>query len=184
MSISNKPKTMKKPKKHYVDSNELEKTWATWLETDCPLAWERLQSDVYKICQGVAVHFNPRDEEERLELSHETYVLTVEKIKDKRLVFEPGRAPVFNFLTTTIFRHLYSLMNKKNRRKKLLMTKYLCKPGVLDSLVCVSDVGGGTYKHPESSRILSTLLPQLLDDTAALSKPKLKKSVKKPSASV
>jgi len=169
----------KKNKKHYVDSNELEKTWAKWLNTECPKAWESLQQDVYKICQGVAVHFNPRDEEERLDLSHETYVLTIEKIKDKRLVFEPGRAPVFNFLTTTIFRHLYSLMNKRNRRKKLLMTKYLCKPGVLDSLVCVSDVAGATYKHPESDRILAGLLPQLLDETAQLSKPKPKKAKKK-----
>lgn len=179
MSVHNDYETNKKQKKHYVDSANLEKIWAVWLETDCPEAWEQLQSDVYKICQGVAVHFNPRDEEERLDLSHETYVLTIEKIKNKRLVFEPGRAPVFNFLTTTIFRHLYSLMNKRNRRKKLLLTKYLCKPGVLDSLVCVSDVVGGTYRHPDSDRILSNLLPQLLDDTAALSTPKTKKSVKK-----
>lgn len=154
---------MKKVKKNiYVDSDDLEKCWAKWLETEDPQSWEELTSYVYKICKGVAVHFNPKDDEEHTELCHETFVLTIEKIRNRKLTFEPGRAPVFNLLTTTIFRHLYSLKNKSNRRKKLLRTKFALKPEVLDRLVAAAgingDIGG---KHPDSSRIKSSLFSQL-----------------------
>lgn len=155
-----------KPKNHYVDSNELEKIWANWLATECAKAWDDLQVLIYRICQGIAVHFNPKDEEELMELSHETFMLTIEKIKQRRLVFIPGKAPVFNLLTTTIFRHLYSLKNRENRRKRLLMTKYLSRPGVLENVVCAADIFGASAPHPDSERILSTVLPQLRDETA------------------
>jgi hypothetical protein len=69
---------------------------------------------------------------------------------------------VFNLLTTTIFRHLYSLKNKENRRRKLLKTKLLLKPGVLDGLVAAAGIDGavGGY-HPDASRMKSQLLSQL-----------------------
>jgi hypothetical protein len=155
----------KKTKTFYVDTNELEKCWAHWLETEDPKSWENLQNDVYKICQGVAVRFNPRDEEEHAELSHHTFVMTIDKIKSRKLIFEPGRAPVFNLLTTTIFRHLYSLMNKNNRRRKLLLTKYLLRPGILDGLVSSAGIDGevGGW-HPDRSRIKSTVLSQANGD--------------------
>lgn len=107
-------------KKNYVDSKELEGHWSRWIDTgDCD-SWNKLLSGVYKICQGVVVNFNPRNEEEHSELVHEAFILTIAKIKDGRLTFEPGRAPVFNLLTTTIFRQLFSKLNKDNRRKGLL----------------------------------------------------------------
>jgi hypothetical protein len=160
---------MSKPKAHYVDSNELEKIWANWLATECPKSWDDLQTMVYRICQGIVVHFNPKDEEEHMDLSHETFMLTIDKIKRRKLTFIPGKAPVFNLLTTTIFRHLYSLKNRENRRKKLLMTKYLCRPGVLENVICASDFAGATTPHPDSERILSSLMPQVRDETAKLS---------------
>lgn len=170
------PKTnnKKKTKTNYIDSGELEIVWDTWLKSECPKAWERLQSDIYKICEGVAVHFNPKNAEEHMELVHETFVPTIAKIRDKRLIFEPGRAPVFNFLTTTIFRHLYSLKNKQNRRKKLLKTKFLLRPGVMDKLVCAADLNGNTLPHPESEKILSNVMPSLKQETEQLSMPKEK----------
>jgi len=164
----------KKSKTNYVDSDKLEQVWATWLDKECPKAWELLQTDIYKICEGVAIHFNPKNDEEHMELVHETFVPTIAKIRSKKLVFEPGRAPVFNFLTTTIFRHLYSLMNKKNRRRKLLKTKFLLKPGVMNRLIWASDLSGNAMPHPESERILANVLPQLKQDTAFLSRPKEK----------
>ena len=152
----------KKVKKNYVDSDDLEACWAKWLESEDPKSWEELAGYVYKICNGVAVHFNPKDEEEHAELAHETFVLTIEKIKSRKLVFEPGRAPVFNLLTTTIFRHLYSLKNKDNRRRKLLRTKFVMKPGVLDKLTSTAGIDGNAGgKHPDSSRIKSSLFSQL-----------------------
>ena len=152
----------KKTKNFYVDSKELEECWASWLKTENSQSWEKLQSDVYKICQGVAVRFNPKDEEELMELSHHTFVMTIDKIKSRKLVFEAGRAPVFNLLTTTIFRHLYSLKNKDNRRRKLLMTKYLLRPGILDGLISSAGIDGNVGGwHPDRSRIKSTVLAQV-----------------------
>lgn len=152
---------MGKKKKNYVESSEIEAHWTNWLETKSEESWNELLSQIYKICQGVAVKFSPRDEEEHLELCHETFALTVEKIKNGKLTFEPGRAPVFNLLTTTIFRHLYSLKNKDNRRRRLLLTKFLQKPGTLEKIVGVSDISGYAKKHPESERILSNVLPTI-----------------------
>lgn len=127
------------PKQHYADSAELEAHWARWLAAkarneDDPESWRLLQEGIYKICQGVATQFNPKDDDEHLELSHETFMLTIEKIAAGRLVFKPGKAPVFNLLTTTIFRHLYSLKNKQNRRYKLLTTKFIMQPGMLNKI--------------------------------------------------
>ena len=169
----------KKNKKHYVDSRELEKQWALWLETNDCLAWEKLQSDIYQMCKGIAVKFSPRSEEEHLDLAHETFVITIDKIKKRKLVFDPGRAPVFNLLTTTIIRHLFSFKNRENRRRRLLQTTYLLKPGVLDKVVCASSLDGNTEKHPDSSKLRSNVLSQLEHDKAASSSSKTKKKSKK-----
>jgi len=110
----------KKRSNYYVDSAVLEQHWTKWLDDGDPKAWDLLTQGIYKICQGVAVNFHPKDADEHAELTHEALVLTLEKIKDGRLKFEPGRAPVFNLLTTTIFRHLYSKMNKESRRCRIM----------------------------------------------------------------
>lgn len=108
-------------KKFYVNTVELENFWTRWLndKTDAE-AWQRLQEGIYKICYGVTVHFHPRDDDEQAELAHEAFILTIAKISDGRLTFIPGKAPVFNLLTTTIFRHLYSKMNKETRRRAVM----------------------------------------------------------------
>ena len=107
-------------KKFYVDSKQLEAHWTNWLQSKDPDSWKFLLEGVYKICHGVAIHFRPQDDEEHREYTHEAFVLTIAKISDGRLKFTPGRAPVFNLLTTTIFRHLYSKMNKDSRRKAVM----------------------------------------------------------------
>jgi hypothetical protein len=101
----------------YVDSKELEQWWTGWLVTDDPYAWSKMSDMIYAMCNGIATHFNPRDEEEHVELRHDAFMTTMEKIKAGKLKFIPGKAPVFNLLTTTIFRQLYSRMNKEKRRK-------------------------------------------------------------------
>lgn len=110
----------------YVDSKELEEWWAGWLITQDQYAWEQISDMIYRICNGIATRFNPRNDEEHTELLHDTFTTTMEKIKLGKLKFEPGRAPVFNLLTTTIFRQLYSKMNKEKRRK-IHQTKYIQK---------------------------------------------------------
>lgn len=109
------------PKKHYVDTKVLEAVWTEWLDSEGSdiKAWDSLCSMIYRICEGISVHFNPANEDEQLELIHETFTQTITKIQDGRLKFKPGKAPVFNLLTTTIIRQLYSLMNKRSRRRRL-----------------------------------------------------------------
>lgn len=108
-------------KKSYVDSKALENHWTAWLANQKDdKSWKELLDGIYKICYGVAIHFHPKDEDEHCEFAHEAFILTIDKIKDGRLKFTPGKAPVFNLLTTTVFRHLYSKMNKESRRKQVL----------------------------------------------------------------
>lgn len=107
-------------KKSYVDSKALENHWTSWNADQNSDSWQALLDGIYKICYGVAIHFHPKDDDEHNELAHEAFILTADKIKDGRLKFTPGKAPVFNLLTTTVFRHLYSKMNKDTRRKVVL----------------------------------------------------------------
>ena len=104
---------------NYCDSAKLEEQWTKWNTTGDQSAKDHLFGLVYQICEGVAKKFKPHNEDELRELTHEAFVLTVSKIQDGRLKFTPGRAPVFNLLTTTIFRQLYSLKNRDSRRKRL-----------------------------------------------------------------
>ena len=101
----------------YVDSNLIEEWWTGWIITGDRYAWDQISKMIYKMCDGVSTHFNPKSEEEHIEHTHDAFMLTLEKIRNGKLRFEPGRAPVFNLLTTTIFRHLYSKMNKEKRRR-------------------------------------------------------------------
>jgi hypothetical protein len=105
---------------NYVSSEEIERNWSKWKIEKCDSAWEGLQQQVYKICIGISTKFRPKDEEEHADLAHEAFILTMDKIKDGRLTFD-DRAPVFNLLTTTIFRHLYSLKNRDARRKTAII---------------------------------------------------------------
>lgn len=104
-------------KKNYVDSKALEEYWTGWEMTGCQFAWDAMTSMIYEMCEGIATHFNPPSPDVHSDHTHDAFALTIEKIKNGKLKFTPGKAPVFNLLTTTIFRHLYSKMNKDKRRK-------------------------------------------------------------------
>lgn len=131
--------------KHYVDTNELEDWWIGWQRTNCPYAWAEVSSRIYKICEGIARHFNPRDDEETHDHIHDAFVQTIEKIKAGKLVIIRGKAPVFNLVTTTVFRILYSKMNKQKKHKEHLQ-KYSFQfilrnaPEYLDTLQHQSDL--------------------------------------------
>lgn len=114
--------TMTKPKKnkHYVDSVELEEWWQGWLVTGCPFAWDELSSRIYQICCGIATRFNPRSDDEREEHVHDAFSQTMEKIRAGKLRFTRGKAPVFNLVTTTVFRILFSKMNRQKKQREHL----------------------------------------------------------------
>jgi hypothetical protein len=104
--------------KHYVRSEELEEWWQGWIVTGCPIAWEETTLRIHQICCGIAKRFNPRNEEEYQEHVHDAFSQTIEKIKTGKLKFIHGKAPVFNLVTTTVFRILYSKMNRQKKHKE------------------------------------------------------------------
>lgn len=104
--------------KHYVPSNELEEWWQGWLVTGCPLAWKELADRIYLMCCGIATHFNPRTDDEYQEHVHDAFLQTMQKIKLGKLRFTRGKAPVFNLVTTTVFRILYSKMNRQKKQRE------------------------------------------------------------------
>jgi hypothetical protein len=102
----------------YVDTKELEEWWQGWLITGCPIAWEETATRIHKICCGIATRFNPKSEDEYHEHVHDAFTQTIEKIKTGKLKFTPGKAPVFNLITTTVFRILFSKMNKSKKHRE------------------------------------------------------------------
>jgi hypothetical protein len=108
-------------KKSYVDSNELEEWWHGWNVTGDDKAWNMMSEMIYKICEGVSTKFHPNTKtDEHIEHTHDAFIQTLDKIKSGKLRFIHGKAPVFNLLTTTVFRILYSKMNRQKKQKEHL----------------------------------------------------------------
>lgn len=107
-----------KKSKHYVNSAELEEWWQGWINTHCEYAWANMSNMIHRICSGIATKFNPKDEDELHDLINDAWVQTMDKIKTGKLRFTHGKAPVFNLVTTTVFRILYSKMNRQKRQKE------------------------------------------------------------------
>jgi hypothetical protein len=104
--------------KHYVNSVELENHWDNWLQTSDPVSWDHMSTSIYQICNGIATKFNPKSEEDYIEHVHDAWSQTMDKIKTGKLKFTKGRAPVFNLITTTVFRILFSKMNKQKKQRE------------------------------------------------------------------
>ena len=83
-------------------------------------SWDAILLDVRKICGGISLKFNLPSEDAHEELAAEAFVQVTHKIKHLKLIFTPGLAPVFNLLTTTIHRIMFSILNKgiKDRDNK------------------------------------------------------------------
>lgn len=107
-----------KPKNIYVPSAELEEWWDRWNHTADPAAWKEVSDRIYKICSGIATRFNPKTEDDYMEHVHDAWESVMHKIKTGKLKFIKGKAPVFNLVTTTIFRILYSKMNKLKKQRE------------------------------------------------------------------
>lgn len=80
--------------------------------------WHAMLEDIHKICHGIAMKFKPRNEDEHSELTNEAVLQVINKLATYKLVYTPGRAPVFNLLTTTIHRILYSVMNRRKHQRE------------------------------------------------------------------
>jgi hypothetical protein len=87
------------------------------LEPPTASSWHNMLSDINNICIGIANKMNQPSEEERNELANEALYQVMRKLNKGRLVYTPGRAPVFNLLTTTIHRCMYSILNKRTSQR-------------------------------------------------------------------
>lgn len=90
------------------------------LEASTDSTWHAMLEDVNKMCYGIATKFNLPTEEEHLDFANEALLHVTNKLRAKKLVYTPGRAPVFNLLTTTIYRVMYSIMNRRKSQKQNL----------------------------------------------------------------
>lgn len=117
-----------------ADPSVVGKIESTGYKMDKPTdtTWHYMLNDINKICQGISKKFNPPSEEEYMELSHEALLQVTNKLVNHKLVYTPGKAPVFNLLTTTIFRCMYSILNKKkNQRNGIQRVRESIKSGTL-----------------------------------------------------
>lgn len=87
------------------------------LEKTAEHSWHQMLNDINKMCIGIANKFNQPTEEDRNELANEALYQVLRKLTKGKLVYIPGKAPVFNLLTTTIHRCMYSIMNKRSNQK-------------------------------------------------------------------
>lgn len=87
-------------------------------ELPTTITWHAMLEDINRICHGIATKFKPRNEEEHAELTGEAAIQVINKLANYKLVYTPGRAPVFNLLTTTIHRILYSIMNRRKHQRE------------------------------------------------------------------
>ena len=89
-----------------------------FLELPTEMTWHAVLEDVNNICHGIAMRFKQPSEEEHLELSNDALLQVINKLASYKLVYTPGRAPVFNLLTTTIHRCMYSIMNRRKIQRQ------------------------------------------------------------------
>jgi len=81
-------------------------------------SWHAMLRDVRNICDGISTRFNLPNEDEQQELASKAFVQVLEKLVSGRLIYMPGRAPVFNLLTTTTYRVMYSILNKQTHQRQ------------------------------------------------------------------
>ncbi len=77
-------------------------------------AWGELIGKISLICDGVlkklGVRMDIRDD-----IASDVMLLVIRKLRQGKLRFEPGKAPVFNLLTTTLMNCASSCLAKENR---------------------------------------------------------------------
>jgi hypothetical protein len=82
--------------------------------------WHKIFTDIDRMCRGIVMKFN-LDEVSRADLASEALVQLSNKINSRKITYTPGRAPVFNLLTTTIYRVMCSILNKDTKHKRNIM---------------------------------------------------------------
>jgi len=82
-------------------------------------SWHAILTDINKICNGISMKFH-LNEQDQHDLAQEAFVQVLKKLKSGKLVYIPGRAPVFNLLTTTTYNIMFSILNRSKNQKESL----------------------------------------------------------------
>lgn len=79
-------------------------------------SWHAMLEDIKNICAGISTKFSSLPDEHQ-DLTHEAFLQVIRKLVNYKLLYKPGKAPVFNLLTTTIHRIMFSIMNKQTQQR-------------------------------------------------------------------
>lgn len=88
------------------------------IEVPTKRSWDEMVIDIQKMCRGISMKFTMPSEDARDDLASDALLTIMNKVKNKKLIYTPGKAPVFNLLTTTIYRIIYSLLNRISKDQK------------------------------------------------------------------
>lgn len=89
-----------------------------YYEQPTDTSWKEILEAADMICYGIAIKFRQKTEEESRDLSSEALIQIINKLKNGKLSYTPGKAPVFNLLTTTIYRCMFTIMNKRTAQRE------------------------------------------------------------------
>lgn len=95
-------------------------------------SWQNMLVDITNICNGISLKFNLQNNDEYHDLAYAALDQIINKLIRGKLLYIPGKAPVFNLLTTAIHRCMFSILSK-NKNQRNHMKKFLdcAKQGAL-----------------------------------------------------
>lgn len=85
-------------------------------------SWTELANQVYSICSGIAKKFANVNDPRYDDIVSTTNLAIITKLKNKKLKFTPGIAPVFSLLTMAIHRETFTILNSDKRQDRLIAT--------------------------------------------------------------
>lgn len=106
-------------------------------------SWDYVGIDMWKICKGLSCKFYLHTEEDYNDLISESFMQIMGKIARRKLIFVPGKAPVFNLCTTAVHRVMCTVTGRMSK-----WTKNISR--------LAADVGSGTV--PLKTRSLKTMV--------------------------
>jgi hypothetical protein len=105
--------------------------------------WHSILLDVERICRGIASKLNLPSDDAKADLASDALLQVITKIRTKKLIYTPGRAPVFNLLTTTIHRIMYSILNRDNKARQ----------NAANTAILLRVLAASSHRRPHGKRI-------------------------------
>jgi len=115
------------------------------LEKPITETWHNILLDVERICKGIASKLNLPSDDAKIDLASDALLQVITKIRTKKLVYTPGRAPVFNLLTTTIHRIMYSILNRDNKARQ----------NMANTAILLRSLAANSHRRPRGKRIVT-----------------------------